>query len=181
MKRLLFLVHENFEEIELIVPLDILRRAGVFVELASVSLSRSVRGAHGLILTADVIFDELEGAYIATFDAIAIPGGKGVFDIRGSRLVHSALREFMAKNKLICAICAAPLILKDAGILPAMYTGYPSIVDELPGVSTDKCVVSKNVITANGPGAAFDFGFEIAKALTCEKTVNSLKKGMCCI
>lgn len=180
MKKVLFLLHENFEEIELVVPLDILRRAGIFVQLASTSWANSITGAHGIVLSTEHRLADFASNCHETFDALAIPGGPGIEELRGNESLYGVFRRFKAANKFVCAICAAPLILKDAGILPERYTGYPSIANELPDITGETCVVSDKIITANGPCSAFEFGFEIAKALTDEKTVVAMKKAMCC-
>ncbi|MDR0755319.1 MAG: DJ-1/PfpI family protein [Puniceicoccales bacterium] len=176
--KILLLIHEGFEEIEAVVPLDVLRRALVDVLTASLSDNIQVMGAHQIQLTADGLFSSLQS--YDDFHGILIPGGPGVFNLLNRTDVHQCLRQFHRDSKWIAAICAAPLLLKRAGILPEKFTAHVSVKDDLPQLRTESVVVDHHFITANGPGAAFEFAFEMVGALTSKDLALSLKKSMSC-
>jgi 4-methyl-5(b-hydroxyethyl)-thiazole monophosphate biosynthesis len=174
--KVLFILHEGFEEIETIVPLDVLRRARVDVLTASLSDNIQVMGAHQIQVTADCLFSLLQS--YADFHGIIIPGGPGIFNVLDKTDVHQCLRQFNRDSKWIAAICAAPLLLKRAGILPEKFTAHVSVKDDLPQLRAESVVVDHHFITANGPGAAFEFAFEIVGALLSKDLALSLKKSM---
>ncbi|MDR0646914.1 MAG: DJ-1/PfpI family protein [Puniceicoccales bacterium] len=176
--KILLLLHDGFEEIETVVPLDVLRRAHVDVLTASLSSNTQVMGAHQIQVTADCPFSSLQS--YNDFHGIVIPGGPGVFNLLNRTDVHQCLQQFNRDSKWIAAICAAPLLLKQAGILPERFTAHVSVKDDLPPLRTDSVVVDHHFITANGPGAAFEFAFEIVGALMSKDLALSLKKSMSC-
>ncbi|MDR2396938.1 MAG: DJ-1/PfpI family protein [Puniceicoccales bacterium] len=174
--KVLLLIHEGFEEIETVVPLDMLRRAHVDVLTASLSGNVQVMGAHRIQMTADCLFSSLQS--YDDFRGIIIPGGPGVFNVLNRTDVHQCLRQFNRDSKWIAAICAAPLLLKQANILPERFTAHASVKDDLPQLRAESVVVDHHFITANGPGAAFEFAFEIVGALLSKNLAFSLKKSM---
>ncbi|MDR2769450.1 MAG: DJ-1/PfpI family protein, partial [Puniceicoccales bacterium] len=161
--KVLFLIHEGFEEIETIVPLDVLRRAGVDVLTTSLSGNIRVTGAHQIQVMTNCLFSSLQS--YDDFHGIIIPGGPGIFNVLSRTDVHQCLQQFNHDSKWIAAICAAPLLLKRAGILPERFTAHISVKDDLPQLRTESVVVDHHFITANGPGAAFEFAFEVVGAL----------------
>jgi 4-methyl-5(b-hydroxyethyl)-thiazole monophosphate biosynthesis len=174
--KVLFLIHEGFEEIETVVPLDILRRAHVDVLTTSLSSNIQVMGAHRIQMMVDCLFSSLQS--YNDFHGIIIPGGHGIFNVLDRTDVHQCLRQFNHDSKWIAAICAAPLLLKRANILPERFTAHISVKDDLPQLRAESVVVDHNFITANGPGAAFEFAFEIVGALVSKDLALSLKKSM---
>ena len=168
----------GFEECEAITPLDILRRANVEVETVGIG-SKTITGSHNITVNCDTVnkdlsFDNLEG--------IILPGGMpGTLNLEADSTVQSAIDYCANNNLLISAICAAPQILGHKGLLNGKNaTCFPGFEDELKGcvLSQQKVVTDGNIITARGAGVAFQFGFEILKYLTDEKTSESLKKVM---
>ncbi len=94
------------------------------------------------------------------------------------------IQQFHAQKKLIGAICAAPLLLKDAGILPPSYTAYPSTKDELPNLQLQTPVVKFQdqngiILTSQGPGTATEFAFALLELLQSKEVTLALRKGMC--
>lgn len=162
MKRVLCLLEDGFEEIEAISPVDLLRRAGVEVVMAGVS-GLEVTGKCGVRLLADLILPEaLEG----DFDVLFLPGGPAVTELRKNEGVIGLIREFHGEGKLIAAICAAPLLLKDAGLIDGKrITAHFSTADELPGNTGERLVSDGGFLTSRGAGTAVEFGLELVKIL----------------
>ena len=114
----------GFEEIEATCPIDLLRRAEVEVVIASCDHQLDICGRSGIVLRADQLLLETK---IDHFDLLLIPGGPGVFELRKNEEFISLIQQFSGLAKPIAAICAAPLLLKDAGLLKtAQYTAHGS-------------------------------------------------------
>lgn len=163
MKRVLCLLENGFEEIEAVTPVDVLRRAGVEVVLAGVS-GISVTGKSGIRIKADTL---LENVGEDGFDALLLPGGPAVMELRKNAVVLDLIRGFFGKEKLIAAICAAPLLLHDAGILDGReFTSHFSTKSELPGNTGESVVSDGTFITSRGAGTALEFGLEMVNVLS---------------
>lgn len=165
---------DGFEETEAITPLDLLLRAGVNIKTVGVD-SRSIKGAHGITVTADLCTCELSSL---DCDVVILPGGMpGTLNLAANDTV-SATVDAVAKNGgLVCAICAAPSILGQKGLLVGKKaTCYPGFEDKLTGavVTGDRVSVDGNVITAKGAGAATEFGLAIVKYLCGQETADKL-------
>ncbi len=166
----LFLMANGFEETEFVTPFDYWQRAGFSVTLASISDSLDVAGAHNLKIKADVLLSELiagsklADSHLTKFNAVCLPGGgPGVKNLKASAAVADVLKQFDAAGKWIFAICAAPLVLSQAGLLKnRTCTCFPGCEVELDCKQflTDRVVVDGNVITSRGAGTAEEFAFE---------------------
>jgi 4-methyl-5(b-hydroxyethyl)-thiazole monophosphate biosynthesis len=175
MKSALIFLFTGFEEIEAVSTIDVLRRGGIRVVSASLTGEKNVTGAHQITCLADVI-----GIPEENFDAILIPGGPGVFHLRSDKNISKFIREQYDEGKLIAAICAAPVLLHDAGILENhRYTCHFSVLSELSDARTHEAVVSDgNVITACGPGAGINFGLAIVEFFSNIPLVREIAHGM---
>ena len=179
MKPLLVLMAPGFEEIELTAPIDILRRLDIPVTTAGLN-SRSVEGAHGLVIQADMLLIDVQTEH---FDGIILPGGPASWLLRDTPGVLSLLRAFHGAGKLVAAICAAPLALQAAGILRGQrITCYPGVAAELKAdanvLECPACTEGK-LVTGRSPGAALEFGFALAAALGKGEAVAQLRREMC--
>jgi 4-methyl-5(b-hydroxyethyl)-thiazole monophosphate biosynthesis len=175
-KEVFVILGEGFEESEAVVPMDILRRSGVQLTLVSAeSGQRLVRGGSVRVET-DVDLRDVAGV---PFDALLLPGGPAVQHLRKNGAVLNLIRRADAAKKIIAAICAAPLILKDADVLrDKKYTSYPSTWEELPDAVRDRAVVEDGtLITGTGPGAAAAFGLALASALVGPGIVARVRSG----
>ena len=170
---------DGFEEIEAVTIVDVLRRGGVNVVTASVHDRLEVRGAHGLGLRADLQFDE---AQRASYDAVVLPGGGACAEtLRQFQPLHERLRRQHDERRLICAICAAPLVLEAAGVLyeGVEVTCYPSCQLELERPwAPAPVVVDKGVITGQAPGTAMLFALVVLKTLAGERVARKVAQGM---
>lgn len=178
-KRCLVLVPPGFEEIEVVTPVDVLRRGKVQVVLAAVEgQSRMVKGKHQLSLEVDAL---LEDVLQEPFDGLLLPGGPGVQTLLESKEVLSLVQAFDKQEKPLGAICGAPLVLYRGGLLEGRkYTAHFSVAHTLTHIHLGSpVIVDKNLITANGPGAALLFGLELLKALSSEDVAQDVAKSMC--
>ncbi|MDD2732983.1 MAG: DJ-1/PfpI family protein [Desulfuromonadaceae bacterium] len=178
MSKVLMPLATGFEEIEALTIVDILRRAEIEVVIAGL-LPGPVSGAHNISVVPDTTIDAInDGA----FDMIVLPGGQpGTDNLNADPRVHNLLNKFAAKNKLIGAICAAPIVLAAAGLLNGKKaTCYPSYIDRLHGaVYEETAVVSDDtIITGRGPGTSIEFGLALAARLTNQTISDGISRSM---
>lgn len=170
---------EGFEDLETVSIVDILRRGEVSVILASIDETILVKGAHGTVIKADALLKDVSSL---KYDAIVLPGGAlGADNLRRSILLRQIMEESKQNGALICAICAAPTVLVDFGLLEAaqQITCYPSLISSLDRVSANAPVVADgNVITAQGPGSAMLFSLVVLAHLVGESTARKVARGM---
>lgn len=170
MARVLALVAEGFEEIELVTVVDVLRRGGVTIDLAAVaSNSLWVKGGHQLVIQTDFLLEEVDPK---NYNWLYLPGGSGGVD-RLEKDVKVA--EFLKnwQNKPIAAICAAPRVLAQQGLLAGRHaTSYPSVREillEKGAFYREEVVVEDNrgpaILTSRGPGTAMAFALYFLEKL----------------
>lgn len=174
MAKVLMPLAHGFEEIEALAVADILRRADIEVVIAGLQ-SGPIVGAHEIRVIPDTVIDAVSAG---AFDMIVLPGGQpGTDNLNADQRIHGLLNEFAATNKLIGAICAAPIILSAAGLLEGKNaTCFPSYSDTLNGaIYLDKQVVSDgNLITSKGAGTAINFALEIVARLVGREAADAL-------
>ncbi|MFA6293880.1 MAG: DJ-1 family glyoxalase III [Victivallales bacterium] len=163
-KKIAVILADGFEEIEAVVPVDVLRRLEFEVVIAG--LSKTVRGSHGIAIQAECLLSELKEH---EFDAVFLPGGMpGATNLRDSSEVLAIVKKVNARGGIVSAICAAPIALKAAGVIEGKtVTSHPSVKNDLKGcVHTGKLAETDgNIVTGKGPGAAFEFAVKVASAL----------------
>jgi 4-methyl-5(b-hydroxyethyl)-thiazole monophosphate biosynthesis len=171
-KEALVILGKGFEEIEALAPVDLLRRAGVECTTASREDDRMVQGRSGITVEADILIDEAAGR---TFDCLVVPGGPGTMALRQDPRVLDLVRAHHGEDKLIGAICAAPTVLLDAGVLPGIkYTGHVSILSELPEIQEQAVVFDGRVLTSRGAGTAVEFGLALVAALVGQEQADAV-------
>lgn len=163
-KSVLIPLVNGFEEIETVTPADLLLRAGAEVVLASLeNTAGPITGRCGMRLIPDTTLDEAAGR---EFDLIFIPGGPGVKALRADARIGALARKHHAAGKPVAAICAAPLVLLDTGILPGhAHTAHFSARAELPHAATEAVVEDGLVITSRGAGTALALGLALVRRL----------------
>jgi|TARA_B110000967_G_scaffold130839_1_gene133676 4-methyl-5(b-hydroxyethyl)-thiazole monophosphate biosynthesis len=163
-------IAEGSEEIELVSIVDVLRRAGVEVTVASANSHQKleITASRGMKITADVMLDDCAKNH---YDLIAVPGGlPGSEHLAEHPVLDTMLRAQADQGKLFAAICAAPaLVLASKGLLlNKTATCYPSYQQTLEAKEVDaaaRVVVDGNCITSQGPGTALDFALELVEQL----------------
>lgn len=170
---------EGFEELEALAPLDILRRAGFEVETVSITKEMEVVGSHGLRVFCDTTIN-LISPEIA--ELLILPGGMpGSDNLAACEILSKILTKQNEAGKWIAAICAAPYVLGELGILQGKQaTCYPGYESKLRGAEfvQKPVVVSQNVITGNGAGAAVRFAFTIVAKLKGQRFADFLAEKM---
>lgn len=175
---------DGFEEIEALTPVDILRRAGVDVSLVGVGKSEII-GAHKITVSCDITADEASKKIAAApenAEMIILPGGMpGADNLYASSDVISSVKAVADGGGFIGAICAAPYILGQLGMLKGrMATCYPGFEDRLCGAEIYDCDVIRDgeIITARAMSAALDFALELLEALRGEDTADKIGKSV---
>lgn len=169
---------DGFEEIEAIAVIDILRRANIEVKVVGVA-NKIITGAHGITVTCDVEDKNFE--FDNKIKMLILPGGMpGTLNLQNSKFVCSAIDIAIEKNIYIAAICAAPIILGEQGLLKGKETVcYPGFEKKLLGskVVNSLICVDGQFITAKGPGVAIDFALQLVDILSKDK-LEQVKKDL---
>jgi len=176
MKKVSTFLTQGFETVEALAVIDILRRAGITVDIISISDSLDVVSAQKIAVKAEYIFD---GYDFSDTDMIFLPGGPGTKNYEKNEAFLSIVKEFNNKNKLIAAICAAPSVLGHLGILEGKKaTCFPGYEKDLYGaeVVSQKVVTDGKITTAIGMGASLELGFEIVRILLGEEMKEKIEK-----
>ncbi|MBQ5463894.1 MAG: DJ-1/PfpI family protein [Fibrobacter sp.] len=175
--QILVLLADGFEETEFVVPVDLWRRAGFKVTVASLSGADLVDGLHGIKIQADVALDKLEPT---DFDGVFLPGGGvGVQNLKASSAVENTICTLNDDNKWVLAICAAPTVLSKAHVLvDRKVTCYPGCEVDLVcrEFSEERVVVDGNVITSRGPGSAEEFALKCIAVIGGAELAEKVKK-----
>jgi len=178
-KALVFLA-TGFEEIEAVTIVDVLRRAEIKVTLAGLT-STAIEGAHKMKIIPDTSVDEVSAQ---EFEAIICPGGSpGYKKLRKNPQVIQIIKNAFNSNKLVAAICAAPAVLADAGVLQGkMCTIFPGMEDELikggGKPKQENVVVDANIVTSKGPATALAFSIKLAEILAGKQVALRVSKKM---
>ena len=161
---------EGFEEVEALTPVDLMRRAGIEVTTVGVG-GEMVTGAHGIAVKADVCECRLQAA--DDLEMVVLPGGMpGTLNLKASEKVNEFIDLAIDKGAFVAAICAAPSILGEKGLLKGkMAVCYPGFEDKLLGAAVFEAdvICDGNIITARGAGAAVDFAAQLIGALKGEE------------
>lgn len=170
---------DGFEEIEAITPVDVFRRAEIPVKTVSITGNLLVTGAHGIPIKADLLFEQVN---YDDATMILLPGGMpGTNNLAEHKGLTEAIREFADENKWIAAICAAPMILGELGLLDAKKAViYPGMEQYLRGAKPGKhrVEIDGNIVTSKGPGTAMEFALAIVELLKGKVDEEALRKSM---
>lgn len=171
---------KGFEEIEALAVVDVLRRCNVETHLAGLS-SGIIESTRNIGVVMEKTIDDVNAS---DYDAIVIPGGNpGYANLRKDARAVRLVKEFFAAGKLVCAICAGPTVIGDAGILKGKRcTSYPGAESEVSAFGAkweNRAVVEDgNIITSQGPATTIEFGLKIAARFTDAQTVETVAKKM---
>lgn len=179
MKKISVFLAEGFEEIEALSVVDICRRAQIEVKTVSVTGHKQVMGAHGIAVHADEVFDNID---FNEMDGIVLPGGMpGTLNLGAHAGVVEQVKAFATAGKLTAAICAAPSIFAQAGVLDGKHaTVYPGCEVERAEVTwlSDAVVRTDNIITGKGPGVAALFALAVVEYLVGEEVAEEVRNGL---
>ncbi len=172
---------DGFEDVEALIPVDVLRRGGQDVVTVSVmDDSQTVESAHGVTMIADTWIGDCD---LTDADLLLLPGGMpGASNLYACEPLRQALVNQQEEGKMIAAICASPaVVLGQMGLLQGYRaTCYPGFEQLLSGAeyTGELCTVDGNIITGEGPAAAFPFAYALLAILQDEATAQQIADGM---
>ena len=172
---------DGFEDVEALIPVDVLRRGGQDVVTVSVmDDSQTVESAHGVTMIADTWIGDCD---LTDTDLLLLPGGMpGASNLYACEPLRQALVNQQEEGKMIAAICASPaVVLGQMGLLQGYRaTCYPGFEQLLSGAeyTGELCTVDGNIITGEGPAAAFPFAYALLAILQDEATAQQIADGM---
>lgn len=157
---------DGLEEVECLAVVDVLRRAEIDTRLVSITGQKRVTGSHQIVIEADCLFEDLN---MEDADVLFLPGGMpGTVNLRNHEGLAQALKKASSQGRRIAAICAAPSVLGQLGLLRGRTaTCFPGYEDQLLDASCSQLgvVTDRNVTTARGLGYALDMGLELVRLL----------------
>lgn len=167
------------EEIEALGTADIIRRAGLDLQIVSITGERIVTGAHGIRVETDALLNDID---FFEADLLIFPGGMpGATNLADCADLNERLRDHVYLGRPVAAICAAPLVLGRLGLLDGKRaTCYPGFEGELTGATCTGALVEVDgqFITGKGPAAVFEFGYAIVERMKDKATADALRQGM---
>jgi 4-methyl-5(b-hydroxyethyl)-thiazole monophosphate biosynthesis len=177
MPRLLLLLADGFEETEAITVVDVLRRAGIGVDMTGLT-GNIVTSMNGVRIHADTRFMDLEAD---KYDGLVLPGGSDAVDtIMAHTTAMNIIDRFAKSGKFIGAICIGPKILVKLGALKdkraTIYPGFEKLLDR---PRSDKVVVDGNIMTSQGPGTAMEFALRIVEQFAGKAASAKVKQNLC--
>ncbi|XP_050520311.1 protein dj-1beta-like isoform X2 [Daktulosphaira vitifoliae] len=175
----LFIVAEGSEELELVAPVDILRRANIHVTIADLADSEYVKTKSNIFIKTDAKLSDVKSK---KFDAVVIPGGPSYKTLATADVVGEILKVQENSGGVIAAICAAPYVLFKHEIAKGKkLTCYPSVKSEIEHAYTyqnNTTVIDGKLITSQGPATAIEFGLNIVEVLTNQEEKNKVAKAI---
>lgn len=173
------LLADGYEEAETIVPCDILRRGGVEVKLVGVTGKTAV-SARNIRLDTDLLLEELDPSDL---EMLVLPGGLASTNtLAANETVRNLIRDAQEKGKWLAAICAAPTVFGGMGILEGRKAVcYPGMEEGLKGACPckgEQVVVDGQIITGEGPGSAYEFGYQLLETLKGREVMEQVKYEM---
>ncbi|HAK58829.1 MAG TPA: DJ-1 family protein [Nitrospiraceae bacterium] len=178
MPRVVVLLADGFEEVEAMAIVDVLRRAEIETIIAGLH-DGPIASARKVKVIPDTIIDTVKAD---DFDMIVLPGGQpGSDNLNADPRVKTLIKSFNDKGKLTGAICAAPTVLANAGVLDnRRVTSYPTYKDRLGTALYEETTVVQDgtILTSRGPGTALCFGLAIAEKLAGKEKARKVKEGM---
>ncbi|MGB0330281.1 MAG: DJ-1 family glyoxalase III [Planctomycetota bacterium] len=181
-KRVVVPLAEGVEEMEAVIIIDVLRRAGLDVVAAGLDGVGPVLASRGVTLYADEGLDEALALRAA---ALVLPGGMGGMErLRGDERILASVRAFLAEGRLVAAVCAAPLVLARAGEAAGRrMTCHPSVREELLEAGAEaaegRVVQDGTVLTSLGPGSSMEFALAVAAELVGPERALEVSSAMC--
>ncbi len=174
------LLSEGFEEVEVLMPVDMLMRAGLDVEIVSISDSLLVKSTRGICIQAHKLLNDIE---FDSIEALVLPGGQpGADNLFNSNAVKKMILDCYDKSILLAAICASPYVFGELGLLKGRNaTCYPGMESHLIGANylKDNQVVEDNgIITGKAAGAAAEFAIAIGSHFVDREIMLKVKDSM---
>lgn len=179
MKKVSVILANGFEEVEGLTVVDLLRRANIQTDMVSITKEKQIEGAHGIQVIADTLFEEVDYNEV---DMLVLPGGMpGTLNLEAHKELNELLLKFNKENKKLAAICAAPRVLGDLGLLKGKHAVcYPENEERLQGatVINEKVAIDGNIITSRGVGTAIEFALAVIEVLKSKEDATRIKEAI---
>ncbi|MEN3015451.1 MAG: DJ-1 family glyoxalase III [bacterium] len=174
--KVLAIVSNGVEEMELVITVDILRRGGVDVDIVSIQ-DYNITCSRMVKIVADKLLDEVN---LDEYQAIFIPGGsENAKNLKNDQRVGKIIKDFMEKQKLVAAICAGPTVINHHVSLHGYKaTCYPSLKDEIPNYMDQPVVEDDFLVTSQGPATTFQFALTLLAKLKNDQTKDTISKNI---
>ena len=183
MSKVLVPVANGNEDIETITIIDVLRRGGIDVTVASIHDTKNIELARGCKVEADVLLTDVAEQM---FDAVALPGGiPGAENLRDCALLVDILEKHDIEDALLAAVCASPAVVfgTHGFVVEKQATCYPGFEDGLTGaeyIADQPVVMDGNILTSQGPATAIVFSLTILGNLEGYETAQKVADGLLC-
>ena len=168
---------DGYEEIEALAVVDIFRRAGIDMDMVSISGELLTNGSHKIQVMADKLLKDI---CFEDYDMLVLPGGlRGMQNLEACEVLMQQVDTFYENDKFVAAICASPSIFGRRGILNGKQAvAYPGFEGELKGATVVDAgaIRTGNVITGRSMGSAIDFGLLLVEALLGEEKAEEIAK-----
>jgi len=179
-KKALVFMAPGFEEMELTITVDILRRAGIEAQTVTLAADKAaVKGSRNISMLPDLCLDEIA---VENCDIAILPGGiDGTRNLGANQKVIGFIQKMHAAGKKVAAICAAPAVLAKAGLINGRRaTSHPAAAEHMVGVNycEDRVVIDGNVTTSRAAGTTFEFAFALVEQLLGAEAVKKVNKGV---
>lgn len=168
---------DGFEECEGLLVVDLLRRAGLKVIMASIMGRRDVKSSREILIQADCLDENVD---FKKAKMIVLPGGRvGTENLRKNEIVHNQCVAF-ARDKYVAAVCAAPSILAELELMKKA-TVHPDYMDRMYDVEVidESVVVDGNIITGQGLGATIPFALKLVETIVNKESADKIAAAIC--
>ena len=168
-------IAEGFEEVEALMVVDILRRAKIDTVTVSITNKNEVKSSHNIIVKTDKVINDID---FDKADMLFLPGGiPGTPNLAGCKKLTDQILKFNKEGKKLAAICAAPSVFGELGILNGKIVScYPGYEDKLIGATykREKVITDGNITTSRGLGTAIDLGLEIVSIFKSKEDADDI-------
>ena len=170
------LLATGFEEVEALAVVDTLYRAGIQSDLISIENERHVASSHGIKLVADLMLDDAD---LASYTVVFLPGGMpGTLRLKENAQVRAEVVRRAEASLKLAAICAAPSILAELGVLEGRRaTANPGFSGGAQAQS-ECVVVDGNIVTSRGAGTALELGLELVRQLLGDEAAQQVRESI---
>lgn len=172
---------DGFEEVEALAVADVLYRAGVRSDLISVTDARHVTSSHGIRVVADLMLEDVD---LSTYTVLFLPGGMpGTLNLKATLAIQTEVLRRSDESQPIAAICAAPSILAELGVLDGRHaTANPAFIKAIASggaiVHENPVVADEFIMTSRGAGTALELGLELVRQLLGDEAAEEVSRGV---
>ena len=172
---------DGFEEVEALAVADVLYRAGVRSDLISVTDARHVTSSHGIRVVADLMLEDVD---LSTYALVFLPGGlPGTTNLKATPAIQAEVLRRADAREPIAAICAAPSILAELGVLDGRHaTANPAFIKAIASggaiVHENPVVAAEFITTSRGAGTALELGLELVRQLLGDEAAEEVSRGV---